>query len=599
MRYRKFTIQNYRAIEKTVVEIGSNRLIPLIGINESGKTSELQAILCFHRLQDTFEDGKHLEYENKYSLKKINPPCIISADLLIENNEEINYIANKLKIEHGGEFSKQLIGCFEKGIPIRLSRELNKAEGTLSQRYYVENFPIAIENNDMFAESLFDLVPNIIYFKSFGKEIEYPITIPVSYLEGKDQSKLKEWRDLLEELISKTTSKEYSLKDFVGLTFKGSKQGTVLSQVNHILNKDVIAEWERLRSIGNSISDESLGTLTVKLEYLHNPANQKEQHEFYFNVVDNFGDEAGKMFSINDRSTGLLWFFNFIIKLKYNPDTKNSGALYLLDEPGSNLHSSAQEGLLIKLKEIADKVNPVIYGTHAEDLLNPDIINIACIKIVSKENGTIMVRNFNEDGTKKIEGALTPLYRALHKKSGFNKFQTPNVIITEGIIDYYLFRLISQFTKLIHVENVNIVPGAGAAHLKDLISIAISSTQNYWVLLDSDEIGLAQHNRYTDFFGQKESENFILYEIPEKQSGVILEDFLSKNDQAKLLALTNQNDLKKALIELFFHRIKEVKEKFMIELDDTSVKNLTHFLDKINLRGINRLVDAHTKVKEV
>jgi predicted ATP-dependent endonuclease of OLD family len=40
MRYIKFEIQNYRAIKNSLdIEVKQNALIPLVGINESGKTS--------------------------------------------------------------------------------------------------------------------------------------------------------------------------------------------------------------------------------------------------------------------------------------------------------------------------------------------------------------------------------------------------------------------------------------------------------------------------------------------------------------------------------------------------------------------------------
>ena len=53
MKYNKFTIRNYRAIEGPMeINIKKNKLVPLIGTNESGKTTILQAIFAFDYAND-------------------------------------------------------------------------------------------------------------------------------------------------------------------------------------------------------------------------------------------------------------------------------------------------------------------------------------------------------------------------------------------------------------------------------------------------------------------------------------------------------------------------------------------------------------------
>ena len=48
MKYLKFEIEGFRGISnKITIDLKNNSLIPLIGINECGKTTILQAIFCF------------------------------------------------------------------------------------------------------------------------------------------------------------------------------------------------------------------------------------------------------------------------------------------------------------------------------------------------------------------------------------------------------------------------------------------------------------------------------------------------------------------------------------------------------------------------
>jgi predicted ATP-dependent endonuclease of OLD family len=66
MNVKHFSIKNYRAIKEIDISLRYS-LIPIIGINESGKTSILQAILAFDFRRDKYNKGEHLEYQNKYS----------------------------------------------------------------------------------------------------------------------------------------------------------------------------------------------------------------------------------------------------------------------------------------------------------------------------------------------------------------------------------------------------------------------------------------------------------------------------------------------------------------------------------------------------
>ena len=44
MKYKKFRIRNYKAIKDLTIELDNQNLVPIIGLNETGKSSILQAI---------------------------------------------------------------------------------------------------------------------------------------------------------------------------------------------------------------------------------------------------------------------------------------------------------------------------------------------------------------------------------------------------------------------------------------------------------------------------------------------------------------------------------------------------------------------------
>ncbi len=61
MKYKKFIIDNYRGIDGPLsIDIDRDTLIPIIGVNESGKTTILHAILAFDHINDKQNGGLHI-----------------------------------------------------------------------------------------------------------------------------------------------------------------------------------------------------------------------------------------------------------------------------------------------------------------------------------------------------------------------------------------------------------------------------------------------------------------------------------------------------------------------------------------------------------
>jgi hypothetical protein len=65
------------------------------------------------------------------------------------------------------------------------------------------------------------------------------------------------------------------------------------------------------------------------------------------------------------RSTGLRWYFSFLVNFRAETRRANlKEAILLLDEPGLHLHPIQQGGLLDEIKELASQ-NQVLYTTHS------------------------------------------------------------------------------------------------------------------------------------------------------------------------------------------------------------------------------------------
>ena len=140
------------------------------------------------------------------------------------------------------------------------------------------------------------------------------------------------------------------------------RKGDILSDIEAELNEHIINEWKRIKKSSKSLADDS-DKLTLSLIYVDG--------KFQFKVRDKSNNEKQRTFNISERSKGFQWFFNYMIKLKFNPNytKEKENSIFLLDEPGSYLHSAAQKELLNELKTIEQDIREISHDLNREKLV--------------------------------------------------------------------------------------------------------------------------------------------------------------------------------------------------------------------------------------
>ncbi len=76
--------------------------------------------------------------------------------------------------------------------------------------------------------------------------------------------------------------------------------------------------------------------------------------------------------SFDDRSTGFIWFFSFLVWLSQLNKNYGDNLIILLDEPGLSLHGKAQSDLLRYFNDELKPKYQVIYTTHSPFMIDPD-----------------------------------------------------------------------------------------------------------------------------------------------------------------------------------------------------------------------------------
>lgn len=79
-------------------------------------------------------------------------------------------------------------------------------------------------------------------------------------------------------------------------------------------------------------------------------------------------ENSGEKVSLNETSSGRRWYFTYY----FVKNTLNSGDTFIIDEPASMLHPSAQKEILSDILEMTKKDIRVIYSTHSPYLIPKD-----------------------------------------------------------------------------------------------------------------------------------------------------------------------------------------------------------------------------------
>ena len=454
MQFRKFTIDRYRAVDQAEVPVG-NRLIPLVGINESGKTSILQAILAFDRGSDSYGGGNHLDFKNMYVVG--GHECKISAEVIIDSEDDLNFVSEKLSLSRGHNLVLELENLYREQRSISIHRNLS------TRKYSVSGIEVTETYERRLARAIYSLLPLILYFDDFTDRVPELIAFNRTGGDYKMRNvRLSEWKRIIEEVFKRATDGKHSLSSFLAIDDSDERDG-LLNDINDVLDEEIMSDWRKLKGWSGSLADDPSD---LNLELRYSPTSDST-FEFKFKVTDRARTRK-RVFDVIDRSKGFQWFFNFLMKLKFNPKYINeqTGAIYLLDEPGSYLHSSAQDELLKALQEISN-TNAILYCTHSQHLLDPSVINIAQTRIVTKEQGAIRVIPFGSAGMDNYQGALTPLFHALQLSTGIFNRNIKKAVITEGITDYYFFEMLRKHLKNWNFNKIDFIPGAGAGNLRN------------------------------------------------------------------------------------------------------------------------------------
>lgn len=153
--------------------------------------------------------------------------------------------------------------------------------------------------------------------------------------------------------------------------------------------------------------------------------------------------------SFDDRSTGFVWFFSFLVLFSQIKKVHGNNVIILLDEPALSLHAKAQADLLRYIKEKLAPNYQVVYTTHSPFLVPPEnILSVRTVEdvVIDRKDEMVEVK-----GTKVGDRVLStdrdtlfPLQGALGYEITQTLFVGPNSLLVEGPSDLLYLKIASD-----------------------------------------------------------------------------------------------------------------------------------------------------------
>ena len=598
MQYVSFRIQNFKGIKDTKVSLKSvagASVFAFVGLNESGKTTVLQAIHSFAPDEATSEllgggEGIGVPFDDRvprhqYSI--FTGHVKVTAVLRLDSNDK-EKIAKEFKRDtnlvldiknipelvsmvryqsfEGGDFQETYFNLLDEYL-VKTVRAKKWRKAKNDER---------VQLRDLF----YKYAPRIAYFPT--SVFEFPEKV---FLTNRGSKVDKFYRRVFQDILD---------HDRQGQTIEND----IIRRLHHeslaMPWADFIAAWakqkdkEKIQQVmdraGAAVTNLVFGRWN---QIFREDTKQKEiiiAHEFIEGAVqDKSGNwsktekpdiwikfqikDGTRRYEVKDRSLGFRWFFSFMLFTQFRVarfDKSKKTLLFLFDEPASNLHAASQQKLVESFPEIAQHGNVLAYTTHSHHMIDPKWLEqtfIVTNRSDAPPNSTIDEISLDDESLDVSVATYRSFVNRCPTQTSYfqlvldrlnvvpSKFDmNKDSILLEGKSDYYI---LSYISKMLETDDLPLLPAFGAGSFGALASLHIGWNLNFLFLLDSDKAGTTEKIRYQENYGIAKDNLFTLGDlVPEL---VQIEDLLDA-DAKKIIKKKLESDVdpNKKQISRFF-----------------------------------------------
>jgi ABC-type Na+ transport system ATPase subunit NatA len=543
-------VRNFKGIKDTTVQLQSTAgasVFAFVGLNESGKTTILEAIHSFAPDEATSEllggdEGLGVPFKQRvprHLLSEFTGAVSVAATLFLtdEDKAEIKKrLLNLHQIEINvsslpSEITLERLQKFQRGDfkSTHFSVETNLEIKTGKQRTW-RFHKINEKEHICVRDTIFGLIPRIAYFPTFV--FEFPKSIFLTERGGVvDKFYRRVFQDILDydgrgqtvekDIVRRVHGEEMvvpwaSFWNFWGGHDDRDKIQQVMDRASAVVTKLVFGRWNQIfgeDARGKEVSI-SYEIVEGETEDAQGTKTKTQKHD----VLVKFQIKDGtRRFHVNDRSLGFRWFFSFMLFTQFRVARASKGApplLFLFDEPASNLHAAAQQKLIESFPEIAQNGHFLAYSTHSHYMIEPkwleqtfivsnraDAPASSLLDEVSLDDESLDVKAATYRSFVNLHPGQTSYFQPILDRLSVvpSKFDMHKAsVVLEGKSDYYVLRYAE---RLLGMSDLPLLPGLGAGTFGALAALHVGWNLNFLFLLDGDKKGKEERDRYAEDFG--------------------------------------------------------------------------------------------------
>lgn len=628
MHLKNIKIHKYKSFESPQEFELESDITVLVGMNESGKTSALESLAKTNYFQDDEDfkfnpthdyprkDKKRMEKSNEnpeaitctYEIddillksieKELGEGVLKSKTFTVtskyDNSKSIGLSVDAKKII---EFKTKELGIASNTLTDKLLKVKSKTElEELEKEYTEESKKNGIKSLSPYFENKYKwihdpigeyvyrilLKPKMPKFLYYDEYYSLPSRISIEKLNSNSldssENDYKTAKALFElaDINTEEILESESFEDYIA----------ELEATEAIISEELFKYWQTNKNLSITFQIDKV----AKKENRTINTNYGQQQVTDVNIVEHVLDirvkNKGVSLPLKNRSKGFNWFFSFLVWFKKIQEDQGSNYILLLDEPGLNLHASAQADLLHFLEDLSENYQ-IVYSTHSPFMIVSD--KLQRIRTVLETDKGSMISNSVQE---KDPNTLFPLQAALGYNIAQNLFISKKNLLVEGVSDLIYLQTMSAILESAGKESLNsditIVPTGGLEKVATFISLLRGNELKNVSLLDS----------YTDPKGKAKLDNLIAQKIINEKNILFFHDFLENRKKADIEDLFTTKEYLTFFNEAFKEH-KDIKESDLNTAIESILLQINKYLniDRFNhYRPANLLAQKGMSIK--
>nr|VFK00585.1 MAG: AAA ATPase domain-containing protein [Candidatus Kentron sp. H]VFK00659.1 MAG: AAA ATPase domain-containing protein [Candidatus Kentron sp. H]VFK04645.1 MAG: AAA ATPase domain-containing protein [Candidatus Kentron sp. H] len=579
MKLKKFRVCNFRNIvDSGWVEMDD--IITLVGKNESGKTSLLQALWKFnpHKnhpyiLDREWPRGRRKERspeqvvietefdfneEERAALAEIHESTASVTGVRIEKDYQGSFFYTFLPTQpidgNDSEWSKNhdikwVISVIEKRIgepPADASDHFKNQYGPVLKQFIQEvrkngGSPYAIQQTDAFKSKIAAIHPQHEADQQAIASLKQQLDAAVSELKIKLPLRqaidtAHEWLPTFIYMDDYRIFTGSAYLDQVQQRFRKNKPTDedytirlIMEQAGLDLDEVVEKGNAPDRELRQYDMDDASSTLTNEIAERWSQRNYKVEFRVDGQQLNMFvkDSDSSDLIRLEERSKGFQWFFSFDMLFMAETGGEFRNAVILLDEPGLHLHAAAQRDLLKRMRAYA-KDNQLIYTTHLPFMVDFTRLNNIYVCEEKPKDGVKVHQDWASAG----KDARFTLQAALGLSWSQSLFVGQYNLVVEGVTDFWFLSTLSELLRQAEKEGLDeelvITPAGGASKVAYIGTILRGQELRVAVLLDSDPEGQSAYEQLVHQWILEDSHVLMLGPVLGVEGNRCLEDMFAE-----------------------------------------------------------------------